>query len=89
MPFRRGDVDASGGLDISDPIAILAHLFLGATSSCRKAADLDDSGELDMTDPIVLLRFLFLGEGPIAAPGPACGLDPTEDGLGCERSGCK
>lgn len=84
--FVRGDADASGGVDITDPIRILGYLFAGSPADlgCDDAADVDDSGRLEITDPIALLNFLFAGESPPQAPFPGCGFDPTDDdGLGC------
>jgi hypothetical protein len=82
--FRRGDVDGSGGLSLSDPVQLLGALFLGGTmdGGCEDAADADDDGALSLTDAVVILEHLFLGGPPPAAPGPAeCGLDPTADAL--------
>jgi sugar lactone lactonase YvrE len=87
--FRRGDVDLSGGIDISDPIIIIHALFLRTLEiPCEDAADPDDSGALNITDGIFILVFQFLGAAPPAPPFPGCGIDPTEDALGCARSGC-
>ncbi len=91
--FVRGDADADGGINITDPVYVLGFLFLGGlTPPCLDAADADDSGSsaIDITDPVYLLNFLFLG-GP-APPPPSsgsefdprnCGLDPTADELTC------
>ena len=75
--FRRGDVDDSGGMQLTDAIFVLNHLFLGSdTPTCRETADVDDDGQLAITDAISILNFLFLGGDPPAAPGPAdCGPD--------------
>ncbi|MBN1418461.1 MAG: hypothetical protein JXP34_06760 [Planctomycetes bacterium] len=82
--FRRGDTDGTGGLDITDPIFLLAFLFRDSTEPpCRKAADVDDSGSLDITDAVHLLNFLFLSGPPPHVPFPDCGVDPTPDALGC------
>ena len=59
-----GDANLDGALDISDPIAILAHLFLGGDLQCLPAADADSSGSLEITDPILILSALFLGDPP-------------------------
>jgi hypothetical protein len=76
----RGDVDASGAIDISDPINNLGYQFLGLfTPPCFDAADDDDSGTIDISDPIFSLTRQFLG-GPIwPAPHPDCGEDKTTD----------
>lgn len=84
LPFRRGDADASGSLDITDPIVILGYLFLGDPEPpCVLAADGDDSGNVDISDAIGLLGHLFLGEPAPPPPSAECGRDPTPDGLGC------
>ena len=85
--FRRGDADGDGELNLGDPITIFNYLFLGmAPPPCPDAADVDDDGVLAVTDGIVGLNFLFLGGDPPPSPGPyEAGLDPTPDGLHCER----
>jgi hypothetical protein len=88
--FRRGDANDSGGLDITDAVFLLAHLFRGeAGPPCEKGADADDDGDLRVTDAIRILGFLFRRGEPPPAPFPACGVDPTADGLECmESRGC-
>jgi hypothetical protein len=94
--FVRGDTDASGSIDISDPLRLLGFLFLGEylegtdprTIECLDAADVNDDGKADITDAIASLGFQFLGETPPAAPHPGCGTDPEPDespSLGCVR----
>ena len=84
-PFRRGDSNDDGKLDLADPVANLAYQFLGQSVPCLDACDFDDSGELDVTDPIANLTHQFLGGPPPSAPGKdVCGVDPTEDELGCD-----
>lgn len=75
--FRRGDVDGSGRINVTDPISLLGHLFLGeAAPACVDAADADDSGRLNLTDPILLLSYLFTGgPGPADSWQGACGPD--------------
>jgi len=87
--FRRGDGDASGTVDITDPINSLRYQFLGDfVPTCLDALDSDDNGAIEISDPIFTLTYLFLGGVLIEAPGPEmCGPDPTEDGLGCEGIG--
>ncbi len=88
--FQRGDVDGNGSLEITDPIALLDYLFLGAADlRCNDAADADDNGFLEVTDVINILSYLFLGGADLPAPGPeACGGDPTPDNLGCKVYSC-
>jgi hypothetical protein len=84
--FRRGDVDGSGGLTITDAIVLLEHLYLGGPAPpCLDAADADDSGVLDLTDAIANLSYQFLGGVPPASPFPGCGTDPSMDGLDCRE----
>jgi hypothetical protein len=81
--FRRGDVDANGVVEITDPINNLTYQFLGGFQpTCLDACDDDDSGAIDISDPIFSLTGLFLGGLPQPDPGPVfCGLDFTEDSL--------
>jgi L-ascorbate metabolism protein UlaG (beta-lactamase superfamily) len=63
---------------------MLGSNFLGTEcAACADAADVDDDGASNITDPIYLLNFLFTGGPDPAAPGGACGPDPTPDDLGC------
>jgi hypothetical protein len=87
--FTRGEANADGVLDISDPVAVLGFLFLGTdTPPCIDAADANDDGELDISDPVHGLSFLFLGGPAPPAPFPDCGADPTDDALGCAVLRC-
>ena len=82
--FRRGDINADGQRDISDPIALLRHLFAdGPEPRCPDAADADDDGVVELTDAVFVLEHLFLQGGRPAPPFLQCGLDPTPDDLGC------
>jgi hypothetical protein len=94
--FVRGDVDASGQINITDAIFLLGYLFQGtATPPCIDAADVDDlgAGAANITDAIFLLGWLFQGTDKPPAPAPAqaayevpgdCGPDPTgDDGMDC------
>lgn len=87
-PFRRGDANDDGTVDIADPVSTLSYLFSGgAAPSCEDAADANDDGDLDIGDPITSLTWLFLGGAEPPAPGPSeCGPDPTQDALACEVS---
>lgn len=84
-PFKRGDVNADGLFDISDPINSLGHQFTGLPDSldCVDAADSNDDGLLDVSDPIHSLSFQFLGTQPPPEPFNLCGRDPTPDTLEC------
>jgi hypothetical protein len=90
--FRRGDVDGSGDVDLTDPISNLGFLFLGDFQpTCMDATDTDDSGIVDVSDPILSLKFQFLGGVDIPTPFPSCDIDPTEEtpeDLGCDSYTC-
>jgi hypothetical protein len=92
--FRRGDTNTDGVVNLTDAVALLGHLFLGALApECPDAADADDSGRLDLADAVYSLNGLFLGGPQPPAPGPLeCGPDPTEDeegtDLGCPVDRC-
>ena len=86
LPFVRGDANADGDLDISDPVATLKYLFDdGVTLPCLDAADSDDSGDILIADPVASLNFLFLSGPVLPIPGPSeAAVDPTSDELGCK-----
>ncbi len=89
--FRRGDFTGDGQLDISDPVAVLGYLFLGATPDPECAASADGNADLniDLTDAVYLLGYLFLGSDEPPPPFPGCGEDPAAGGPACKRSfGC-
>jgi hypothetical protein len=91
--FHRGDVDSSGILNLTDPVRLLNHLFLGMQElSCLDAADANNDGALDISDGVYILGYLMLGGPPPPSPGPAtdaCGTDPEGGDLGCTSyTGC-
>ncbi|HVR76532.1 MAG TPA: hypothetical protein VMT52_19540 [Planctomycetota bacterium] len=82
--FVRGDSDSSGSVNLTDVVVLLDHLFRGGPlPSCGDAADADDNGTLNLTDALAILITLFRGGGPLPAPYPEPGSDPTPDGLTC------
>jgi hypothetical protein len=82
--LRRGDVNADGGHDITDPFLVLNFLFLeGDRFVCDKAVDANDDGSVNLADALVIFGHLFSGHPRIKAPFDSCGVDPTEDGLSC------
>lgn len=84
-PFRRGDANGDGSLDLSDAVFTLGFLFLGGpTPVCLKSTDADDSGGVDLSDAVYVLNHLFQGGASPPEPFLACGLDPTEDKLECD-----
>ena len=83
--FRRGDADGNAVVNITDAVFVLNALFLGgAGPGCAQSADTDDNGALNISDAVFLLDHLFRGGAGLPAPGPTdCGVDATEDDLGC------
>jgi hypothetical protein len=101
VPLRAAPVcvDACARLpeNITDPIAVLLHLFGGGQLACLESADADNDGRIDTTDAVLLLGYLFRSGAPPASPGPPgaapCGPDPDAPGspgdLGCgSYAGC-
>src|SRR5262245_60638191 len=90
-PFRRGDSNGDGTVDLSDAVHLLDWLFLGGeVPGCLDASDGNGDRTHDLTDAVYLLGYLFLS-GPVPpASGPAdCG-PAVEPGPGCKRYGaCK
>jgi hypothetical protein len=86
--FIRGDASGDGGLKLNDAVLVLGYLFTGGPGpACADAADANDDGQIDLGDPLRMLFAIFRGEGPLPAPGAACGADPTPDNLGCADPG--
>ena len=77
--------DIQRRLNLSDPIYVLNHLFLGGPAPvlCRDSADADDNGEITITDAVYLLNFLFVNGEPPPPPYPLPGFDPTNDEIDC------
>jgi hypothetical protein len=86
-PFRRGDADGDGELDIADGLFILFSLFVEGSRqpACAKSADARDDGALNVTDALVIVNYLFNHGAPLAAPWSECGNDPTQDSLSCAQ----
>jgi hypothetical protein len=86
-PFRRGDFDRNGSVNIADAVATAAYLFrAGPPPTCADSADSNDDGVLDVGDPVYLLFHLFLQGPPPDPPYDTAGSDPTfRDNLGCEE----
>jgi hypothetical protein len=66
-------------------VKTLLHLFSGVAADCEDAMDVDDDEVLNTTDPIYLLNYLFRSGQEPKAPFPTAGVDPSGDGLGCQR----
>ena len=48
--FVRGDLSASGALEVTDAILLLRYLFMAEDVACPEAGDYDDDGSLSVTD---------------------------------------
>ncbi|MFN0058356.1 MAG: hypothetical protein ACKVX7_07850 [Planctomycetota bacterium] len=82
--FRRGDTNASGAIDIADPIYLLSYLFVGGPSVCLAATDANSDSALDLADALYLLLYIN-GMGPVpASPFPACA--PASSPFSCVLS---
>jgi len=78
-----GDLNQDGRFDVSDPVALLRHLFLGerpvlpcGDGTIEDAANLalldtNGDGEVDVTDSIAALAYLF-SNGPALRMGGGC-----------------
>src|SRR5262249_1836282 len=82
LPFRRGDVNQDGEVDLRDAIYLFDALFLGGREvRCLDAADINDDGQTapDVSDGAYLLNWLFLEGKTPPPPGPfKCGYDPPD-----------
>ena len=89
-PFRRGDSNGDGKMNVSDPIRILIYLFANGSlrPPCVESADVNDDFKVDLADAVYGLAFLFARGPPPPAPFPRCGPDATPDLLGCESYEC-
>ncbi|MBN1459838.1 MAG: PKD domain-containing protein, partial [Armatimonadetes bacterium] len=84
--FLRGDSNADGSTNISDPVFNLNYQFaLGPTPTCLKTADVNDDGLLNLADPIFQLNYMFVSGPTPPPPLSECGIDPTADALSCEE----
>lgn len=81
--FQRGDTNDDGGFDISDPIYLLAWLFVAGSPdlACEDASDVNDDGAIDISDAVYQLAALFVPGSP--GPSADCIVDPTTDSLDC------
>jgi hypothetical protein len=85
-PFRRGDVNADGLLNITDAVFLASFLFRnGPLPACLKSGDANDDDSLNITDVVSLLSYLIRNGAALAEPLRSCGLDPTLDELSCDR----
>lgn len=87
--FLRGDANADGSMNISDPSFILQHLFRGGRApDCMDAADTNDDEIVDVSDAIYIFAYMFLGQAAPPEPFQECGFD-LEPELPCARTICQ
>ncbi|MGB1070301.1 MAG: HYR domain-containing protein [Planctomycetota bacterium] len=92
--FIRGDANANGAVDVTDPIYILMYINgSGPDPSCLESANvnhgLDSFEKVDITDVIYLLNYLFLASDAPAEPFASCGIEPDGVTIGCDsHSSC-
>ncbi len=85
--FLRGDCNSDGGVNISDAIFQLNHLYLGRERwYCDDACDANDDGRTNLSDAVTIIGYVFFGEIEPIGMEPTCGPDETDDFLGgiCE-----
>ncbi|MFP6738820.1 MAG: dockerin type I domain-containing protein [Planctomycetota bacterium] len=85
--FLRGDCNSDGGVNISDAIFQLNHLYLGRERwYCDDACDANDDGRTNLSDAVTIIGYVFFGEIEPIGMVPTCGPDETDDFLGgiCE-----
>ena len=59
-----GDFDASGAVDISDPVAIVGYIFAGQQGPANiLMGDVDCSASVDISDVVFMIQYIFSG-GP-------------------------
>ncbi len=89
--FIRADANIDSTVEMSDAIFTLQALYVPGsdTLECKDAGDSDDNGSIEMSDAIYTLKYLYVPGAPEPpAPFPDCGVDATQDGLGCGAHPC-
>ena len=73
-----GDCNSDGGLDLSDGVCLLSHLFLGVPQELAcdgdgevRLNDFNGDANIDLSDGVGILVYLFQG-GPAHAEGTEC-----------------
>jgi len=89
--IRRGDCNSDGGVDLSDAIFGLHHLFTGGpVPDCAEACEVNSDAASDLSDSVYILSFLFLGGPAPESPFPGCAEDADPGGsLGCDARACR
>lgn len=71
-PYRRGDANGDGSINIADAVYLLGHLFpIGVANvlECVDAADANADGAINIADAVAVLTALF-GSPPLILPFP-------------------
>ncbi len=73
--FMRGDINADGRINLTDPLLALRVLLTGLARpfDCDAASDSDNNGEVNITDAVVVIDWLFRQGPPPADPVLSCG----------------
>ncbi len=79
FPFRVGDPNSDGSVNLADSIHTLNFLFSDGPEGCLAAMDVNQDVSVNVADAVYLLNFLFVS-GP-DPQGPQCGPHPA--GLRC------
>jgi hypothetical protein len=67
--FEPGDVDNSGGVDISDLSYLIDYLYISFTPCCLlSAADVSPDGNIDISDLSRLIDYLYISFNPLQCP---------------------
>ncbi len=84
VSFRRGDSNADDDINIADAVFTLSYIFVsGPSPACLDTADANDDGAVDLADGVYILQNIFANGPAIPLPHPECGVDSTEDDVGC------
>ena len=81
--FRRGDVDESGALTVTDAV-LLSDLIFGRSTNfpdARDASDANDDGVVDQADISAILSVISGDVDVLPEPFQTLGLDPTPDSV--------
>lgn len=85
-PFKRGDVNGDGCVNIKDSTDLSDFLFGTVTLKvdCEKARDANDDGAVNLSDLVEISNYCKGTLPTLPAPGPlSAGDDPTADALSC------
>jgi hypothetical protein len=62
MPFRFGDANSDGSIDISDVVYLIAYIFSGGSApSPYLAGDANCDSTVDISDVVYLIAYIFSG----------------------------